>query len=637
MISVPQRHVVVGMAGHIDHGKTALVKALTGVDTDRLKEEKERGMTTDLGFAFLGDDVAIIDVPGHEKFVKTMVAGVTSIDVALLVIAADDGVMPQTREHLEILRLLQIPRGLVVLNKVDLVETEWLELVVADIRGLVAGSFLEGAPILPVSAVTGDGILALEEAIRGIVRTAPSRRDKGVFRMPVDRIFSIKGFGTVVAGTVLSGVVHVEDTLELLPQGVPVRVRGIQVHEESVRESSIGLRTAINVHGVEKEMIERGHVVSAPGCFTPTSKVDARLCYLASAPAPLAHRARVRVHLGTSEVIARVHLLDVEVLRPGEPGLVQFHFEQPVIADHGDRFVMRAYSPMTTIGGGEVLDPHPLKHKRFDGAIREQLRRLGDGDPAQVVLDFLQKQVLAPCATEETARATSMPREACRAHLASLEQRSDAVQITPEHWAASTTVSRIISLITDSLARFHRENPLRLGIAMAELQSRIKPSPERSLCEYGVRSAVERGTIRFCGGKLSLPEHAVYLSPEHEKTRQAIARAFLDTPLMPPSVAEVAHNAGKDGEKILGYLVETGELIRMEEGVVMHRRGVEEAQVKLVEFFRSNQVGTLSELRQHLGISRKYAVPLMVYLDAAGFTRRDGELRRLVTPPSLPK
>jgi selenocysteine-specific elongation factor len=637
MIASPPRHVVLGMAGHIDHGKTALVKALTGIDTDRLKEEKERGMTTDLGFAFLGKDAAIIDVPGHERFVKTMVAGVNSIDVALLVIAADDGVMPQTREHLEILRILQIPKGLVILNKTDLVEKDWAEMVTSDIRSLVAGTFLEGAPVMPVSAVTGDGIPALADAIRQIVHTVPTRRDKGVFRMPIDRVFSIKGFGTVIAGTVLSGTVRVEDTLELLPQGVPVRVRGIQVHDESVQESGIGLRTAINLHGAEKEAVERGHVVAAPGCFTPTFKVDARVCYLASAPAPLAHRARVRIHLGTSEVVARAHLIDAEVLRPGDGGLVQLHFEQPVVADHGDRFVMRAYSPVTTIGGGEVLDPHPLKHKRFDSAIRDQLLRLGQGDPTQVVLDFLLKQTLAPCSTEETAHATSMPYEVCRAHLATLEQRSEAVQIIPEHWSAAATVARITSLIVESLTRFHRENPLRLGIPLIELISRMKPSPERTLCEHAVHAAVRRNAIHSSGGKLSLSTHTVHLSPDQERVRQAIEHAYLETPLMPPGAAEIIRGAGKDGEKILGYLVEKGDLIRMEEGIIMHRKGVDIARRKLEEFFCSKAEGTLSEIRQHLGITRKYAVPLMVHFDGMGFTRRDGEVRRRADPALSPE
>ena len=496
MSTDPGSHIVLGMAGHIDHGKTAIVRALTGTDTDRLKEEKERGMTTDLGFAFLGDRITIIDVPGHEKFVRTMVAGVNTVNLALLVIAADDGVMPQTREHFEILRLLGIRHGLVALNKIDLVESEWLDLVRSDIRALVAGSFFEQAPIVPVSTVTGEGIETLHRTITTLSQEVPSRIDKGVFRLPIDRVFTIKGFGTVVAGTVLSGRIQVEDTVELLPQGIPVRIRGIQVHEKNVSASGVGQRTALNLQGVEKAGIERGHVLAASGFYHPTSMLDARLLYLGSAAKQLAHRTRVHVHVGTSETVARVMLLDRETIAPGTEGFVQLHFEQPVVADAGDRFVIRSYSPVLTIGGGCVLDAHPGKHKRFQPDVRERLERLVQGDPVQMVLEELARETTVLLTQAELAHRVSLPVERCTGYLEELERRKAVLRHGPDGWCAISTVAAVGNRIVEALSRFYREHPLRLGILAVELQSRIKPSLDRRLFDAACSLLSGRGKGR---------------------------------------------------------------------------------------------------------------------------------------------
>ncbi len=623
------RHVVMGMAGHIDHGKTAIVKRLTGIDTDRLKEEKERGMTTDLGFAFLGDSVAIIDVPGHERFVKTMVAGVTGVDFALLVVAADDGVMPQTREHLEILRLLKIPRGLIALNKVDIVAPEWLDLVSADIAQLVKGTFLGGAPLYRVSAVTGEGIDELHRAIlreAGLVR---QRTDKGVFRMPIDRVFSIKGFGTVVAGTIASGSIRVDDTVELLPIGRPLRVRGIQVHDQTVQESSIGLRTAVNLQGLEREVVERGDVLGTPGYYHPTSMVDAHLLYLATAPGPLQHRTRVRIHLGTTEVIARVLLLDQEELKPGKEGFVQLHFERPIVADDGDRYVLRSYSPLQTLGGGTVLDVRPGKHRRFQGDVLERLQQAVKGDPAEHVLQQLQRFAVAPVTAAELARTAAIPLETCLQYLHVLEERRCVLCLEGKTWFALSNKLTLRTHVLDALTRFHQENPLRVGVPAPELASRIKPAIDKRLLAIIVDELLKESRIVKHGEQLACEGHTVSLSADQKRLRDMILQKYLTNLLTPPDTGEIVAELGKGAEKLVTHITECGDLIHLEEGLLMHRNGITEAQKRLGEYLRIHGKGTTSELRQHLAMTRKYVVPLLEYLDRNGFTERHEDVRVL--------
>jgi len=626
------RHIVLGMAGHIDHGKTAIVKALTGVDTDRLKEEKERGMTTDLGFAFLGDDITIIDVPGHEKFIKTMVAGVNTVDFALLVIAADDGVMPQTREHLEILRLLEIGKGLVALNKIDLVEPDWLEMVKGDIRELLKGTFLDGAPIIPVNALSGQGISELKREISEIAQSVSERRDKGIFRLPIDRVFTIKGFGTVVAGTVLSGTIKVEEPVELLPQGQVLRVRGLQVHERSVPESRVGFRTAINLMGIEKEAIERGDTLAAPGFFKPTHMVDARFSYLSSASSNLENRSRIRVHLGTSEVIARIVLLDRELLRPGEEGLVQIHFEKPVVADAGDRFVVRTYSPLQTIGGGSILDPHPVKHKRFQEEVQQRLRQIAEGDPQQQVLEQLMKLDSSLVSVNELSRAASLPTDVCLQHLQSLEKENQAICYHQVYWYASANLVMLRNRVKEVLDRFHRDHPLRTGMPLSELHSRIKPAIDKRLFDALCDTLGREGVVSVVSDRASRADFRVQLSSDQIRLKENIERRFLAAPLMPPGVEDVLVGTGKEGEQILQLMIDGGELVRLEEGIVIHRNAIEQAKRSVTELFAKQRQATLSEIRQHLGITRKYAVPLLVYLDSVGFTERDGDVRLLKQP-----
>src|SRR5512145_72517 len=387
-------HVVVGTAGHIDHGKTSLVKALTGIDTDRLPEEKARGITIDLGFAFLeepdGLTIEIVDVPGHERFIKNMLAGIGGIDLAMLVVAADEGVMPQTREHFAICSLLHIPRGLVVLTKTDMVEPDWIELVRDDVATLVRGTFLDGCPIVPVSSKTGEGIPELRAALRTLAAQVPSRGTDQLPRLPVDRVFTIKGFGTVVTGTLMAGRFNVDDRVEIYPRGLAAKVRGLQTHNRSVPEARAGQRTAINLQGIERAAVERGDVVGLAGTLVASGLVDGTLELLSDAPRPLKPRDRVRFHAGTSEIMARVLLLDTGELSPGGRAFARFRLESPLVALPGDRYVIRSYSPMVTIGGGTLLDVAPPRFKRRTPALVAHLQLLERGTPDEIVEEHVR-------------------------------------------------------------------------------------------------------------------------------------------------------------------------------------------------------------------------------------------------------
>ena len=623
------RHIVLGMAGHIDHGKTEIVKALTGTDTDRLKEEKERGMTTDLGFAFLGDDITIIDVPGHEKFVRTMVAGVNTVDLGLLVIAADDGVMPQTIEHLEILNLLQVSAGLVAVSKIDLVEEDWLQLVIDDIKKLVRGTVLDAAPIVPVSPVSGQGIEDLKNSIFQSAKTVRQRRDKGVFRLPIDRVFTIKGFGTVVAGTVLSGRISVEDTVELLPEGKILRVRGLQVHDRPVKESGVGFRTAINLLGVMKESVKRGDVLAEPGFFRPTSMVDAHFSYLSSSKKELKNRTRVRVHAGTCEAIARLILLDNETLFPGDDGFVQIHFEKPVLTDHGDRYVIRSYSPIRTIGGGLILDVHPMKHKRLQPELIEKLTRLYQGDPSQVVLEQLEKSWFMPVAAEELAKSLGSAKDDVIQHLSHLEEDNAILRVGKKRWLSRNNYDILRHKIIHLLETYHRENPLRINMATAELRSRIKQPVDRNLFDEVVSDLHVSGALIASSDRVRLKDHVVRLTPELQDLRKKIESRFLDDPINPPAVKFLVEEWGDKAEGILGHMMENGDLIRLDGGVVLHKDAVKQAEMKVKSFLEKKGAATVSELKQELNTTRKFAVPLLIHLDNSGVTERDGDLRRL--------
>ncbi len=630
-----KRHVVVGTAGHIDHGKTSLVKALTGIDTDRLPEEKARGITIDLGFAFLeepgGLTIEIVDVPGHERFVRNMLAGVGGIDLAMLVIAADEGVMPQTREHLAICRLLQIKTGLVVLTKTDLAEADWLELVRDDVAGLVRGTFLEGAPILAVSAKTGAGLAELRAELARIARTVPPRRADQLPRLPIDRVFTVKGFGTVVTGTLVAGRLAADDRVEVYPRGLTAKVRGLQTHGAPVGESLAGQRTAVNLQGLERASVERGDVVGLAGTLVSSVLVDGTLELLADAPRPLKSRDRVRFHTGTSEIMARALLLDRAELEPGQRAFARFRLEAPLVAVPGDRFVIRSYSPIVTIGGGTLLDVDPPRFKRKAPALVAHLALLERGTPEEVVEEHVRHVGAGGARVATLAGRVPFGPDRLRALLAALEKAGRVVAVERDWYLHPESVARLRGLTLAALEQFHRANPLRPGMSREELRGRAGGPDERVFAHMlGILGA--EGAVRVERDKASLGAHTVRLSAGQQRVVDLVEREFLEAAAAPPSAEEALARAGVSGgedHELFQYLLEGKRLVRVKEALYFHASALDAIQDRVVAYLRERKEIGPGDIKDLLGISRKYAIPLLEHLDARRVTVRQGERRVL--------
>jgi selenocysteine-specific elongation factor len=628
------RHVVVGTAGHIDHGKSTLVQALTGIDPDRLKEEKERGITIDIGFAHLelgdGLTLGIVDVPGHERFVKNMLAGVGGIDLVMLVIAADEGVMPQTREHLAICQLLRVLRGVVVLTKADLAEPEWLELVQDDVRAALRGTFLADAAILPVSAKTGEGLPALRAALADLARQVPARGTDATFRLPIDRVFTIRGFGTVVTGTVTAGALAVDERVEVYPHGLQAKVRGIQTHGRPVARAVAGQRAAVNLQGVERAALERGNVLGAPGLLRATYMLDATCELLADAPAPLRPRQRVRVHLGTSEVMARVHLLDREQLEPGQAGYVQLRLEAPIVALPRDRYVMRSYSPMVTIGGGELLDIAPLKARRSPARVA-RLRTLETGEPAAVLEAHMARVGAAGSRTAELRARTPFGPETLRALLDDLVARGRAFLVDREWYVHAAAVERLRGEAEVALRTFHAREPLRAGMSKEELRTRLGSLDERVFLALLDRFA-RAGVLVVEKDKVRLPGHEVRLSPEQQAASDRLEAEFRAAGVAPPTLDEALAKLGLGGpaaQAVAQLLVDGRRLVRIREGLYFHAEPLQAAVDQVLALLRERREISPQDIKDLLGISRKYAIPLLEWLDNQRLTVRVGDRRVL--------
>jgi selenocysteine-specific elongation factor len=627
------RHVILGTAGHIDHGKTSLVRALTGVDTDRLPEEKARGMTIDLGFAHLDESATIIDVPGHEKFIKNMVAGVSTIDLVLFVIAADDGIMPQTREHLEICQLLQVRRGVVALTKKDLVEPDWLGLVREDIRQFLKGTFLQHAPIIPVSNVTDEGIAELRQAIAEIIAALPSRQDRGVFWLPVDRAFSMKGFGTVVTGSVLSGQVSVGEALEILPAQKQVRIRGLQRHGEDINSVQIGDRAAINLLGVTTEEIGRGDVLTAPDYFRPTRRANCRVQVLASASTPLKHRTRVRVHLGTAEVMARVIPIESNEIAPGQSGYAHFIFEKPVAARRLEPLVLRRYSPPRTIGGGVVLDAEAKPYRKRDTSLVSRLKTLEKEDPQELLLS----QFLAPhryfVTLDQLAAETGGRKDELQTRIQMLVQSQEVLTVGKRGFIHCQRLTSLWHQLENLLKDYHSQNPTRLGIRKAELSRLIQPFTDAALLNFFVEQYKTAGKIKEIDAHIALADHELLLTPAQQVLQQKVAETLFAEAYAPSNPSELASKLGvsqKEIEDILSVMLLQKVIARIEEGIFIHRRRLDEARKLAIDYLRQNREITVSQFKELLeNTSRKFAVPLLQYFDATGVTERRGDVRVL--------
>jgi len=629
------KHVVVGTAGHIDHGKTSLVKALTGIDTDRLPEEKARGITIDLGFAFLeepdGLTIEIVDVPGHERFIKNMLAGVGGIDLALLVIAADEGVMPQTREHFAICSLLHIQSGLVVLTKTDLVEPDWLELVREDVAGLARGTFLAGGPIVAVSAKTGEGIAELRAALRELAATVPSRGTDQLPRLPIDRVFTIKGFGTVITGTLMAGRLRVDERVEVFPAGVQAKIRGLQAHGRPVTESSAGQRTAVNLQGVERAAVERGNVLGLAGTLVPSVLVDGVLELLPDAPRPLKSRDRVRVHTGTSEIMARVLLLDRQELAPGQSAFARFRLEAPLVALPGDRFVIRSYSPMVTIGGGTLLDIAPPRFKLKAPAHLAHVRLLAEGTPDTVVEEHVRHAGGAGVRVGPLSGRVPFGPQRLRGLLDALQSGGRVVAIDRDWFVHPESLTRLRGLTVAALEQFHRAAPLRPGMSREELRGRAGAADERVFAHLLTTLEAE-GVVRADRDKVRLASHEVRLTAEQQKAADRLEQDFLSAAAAPPSPEEALARAGLSGDEeheLFQVLLEARKLVRVKDSLYFHAQALDVIQDKLVTMLRERKEIGPGDIKDLLGISRKYAIPLLEFFDSRRVTTRVGERRVL--------
>jgi selenocysteine-specific elongation factor len=630
------KQIILGTAGHIDHGKTALVKALTGIDTDRLKEEKERGITIELGFAHLklpsGLTIGIVDVPGHEKFIKNMVAGATGIDLVALIIAADEGVMPQTREHLEICSLLNIKQGLVVVTKRDLVDKDWLSLVRDDVSSFLRGTFLHDAPIVEVSSETGEGIEELVETLDELTREVPERDPGNFFRLPIDRVFTMRGFGTVVTGTTISGHIGVGSEVTIYPKGIRSKVRGIQVHHQDMPLVKAGMRTAINLQGVEKEAIVRGDVVADRDSLNPTYMVDTALEYLDSAPKTLKNRTRVRFHCGTSEIIATVILLDRDNLSPGNQCFAQFRLERPTVLLSRDRFVIRSYSPIRTIGGGYILNPFPLKKKRFSKDVLEELNTLDKGPEQAIVEQYIKGSGLKGLSKTELSFLTNLSKKHLDKIVTSLLSHNLILNVDTENERFMHAGSYIKAKeeIIAILADYHRRLPLKGGIAKEELRSKLASNMGEKLFNHIINDLIQDALIVREKDLIRAKDHQVKLLRDQEELRNRIDEVYFKGGLEPPYFKELGQDiTERGGRDLLEIMVKEGTLIKVKEDLYFHKKTIEELKERLVGFIKEKGEITTPELKKLTGVSRKYTIPLIEYFDKTQLTVRIGDKRVL--------
>lgn len=632
------KQIILGTAGHIDHGKTSLIKTITGINTDRLKEEKLRGITIELGFAHLelpsGQHLGIVDVPGHEKFIKNMVAGATGIDIVAMVIAADEGVMPQTREHMEICTLLGVKHGVVVLTKTDLVDEEWLELVIEDIRDFVRGTFLEKAPIVTVSSVTGDGIPEFIKTLDELSARLPSRPVSSLFRLPVDRVFTMKGFGTVITGTLVSGEVKVGDMIMLYPSGITSKVRGIQVHNQSVNNAEAGMRTAVNFQGLEKASVNRGDVLSNPSALKLSYMLDVCFNYLNSNKKPVKNRAQIRFHTGTSEVLGILILLDKDELLPGEAAVAQLRIDSPLALIKDDRFVIRSYSPIRTIGGGHILNPIPQKHKRFKSEIIKGLKGLMDQSPESIISYHVDESGYQGVVFSDLKIMTGLHEKQLQNIIQDLMSKRTVILTDREnriyiHKNSSDRLKKETSIYLDS---YHRGNPLKTGMPKEELRSKIPGLQGSKLFNLTLNQMIKDKEIVSQENTVRLTSHTVSLGVDQADIRERILDVYCKNGLTPPYFKELSKTINVESSRakdVLMFLMDEGLIVKVKEDLYFHAKAVEDLQQRLVDYLVSHKEMSTPQFKEMTGVSRKYLIPLIEYFDAQNVTIRIGDIRKL--------
>lgn len=633
------KHVIIGTAGHVDHGKTLLVKALTGIDTDRLVEEKKRGITIELGFAHLdfddGTQAGIVDVPGHEKFIKNMLAGAGGIDLAMLVVAADEGFMPQTVEHLGILSLLGIQDGLVVITKCDMADPEWVEMVKEDVRTHVEGTFLEGKPVFTVSAYTGQGIPELRQALKELVQKAAEKNMRTPFRLPIDRVFSVDGFGTVVTGTLIEGSVSNGDMAEILPGGVQARVRNLQVHDRDVETAYAGQRVAINLAGVKKADLGRGDVIARPGSVRTSLMLDARLQNLKNSQRTILSGSQVHLYHGSAVRLCKVVLLDRDALQPGESCYAQLRLTEEIAAKRGDRFVIRFYSPLETIGGGVVLDDLPRRHKRGDQAVLEALaiRESGSGDDQLVQLVAEHGHSLPTL--EKLAAPQNLDREELGRSLEELTSAGEVLQPLPGRYLAASVFDAIWDSCRGLLEQYHRQNPLHAGMKVAELRQKLLKNTDQAVADAILAALAREGKIKAVADRYALADFAVHLTKRQsairEKLLQTYRKAGLEVPGLDEVIASFPPAEQGDCRQVVESLVSGGGLVMLTPQLCLHSQVYAQVCDKTRDFMVEHQELTLAEFRDLLGTSRKYALAVLEYYDKNKILKKDGDVRRLGT------
>jgi len=629
--------VIMGTAGHIDHGKTTLIKALTGIECDRLVEEKKRGITIELGFAFMdleaGVRLGIIDVPGHERFVKNMVSGASGIDFVLLVVAADEGIMPQTREHLDVCTLLGVEIGLVALTKVDMVDSEWLELVLEDVSNYLQNTFLKDAPIIPVSAHTGDGIDQLLVHIRKMAREFKPHRRSDLFRLPMDRIFTMRGHGTVITGTTVSGRIAVGDEVMVYPQEITSRVRSLQVHGEQTRESQAGMRTAVNLHGLEVEDLERGFVLARPGTLFPSRVWDLELIYLKSAPRPLKHRTQVHFHHGAKEVLARIYLLDRDKLEPGDRCVCQVRFEDSMAGVYGDRCVIRSYSPLRTIAGARIINPLAGKIKRFSPQV-EILERLAGVRAEELIQVQLELAGSKGLSLAQLIILTDLESRELQKKLQVMGGKQEVFLVDKENriYVGGKAISDLERGMLEELQSLHRKFPMRQGISRGELAGKwAREIPEKLF--FFVLDRLVRGERIISEQEFyRLPEHRVSLAADQEQLKQKVVRTYQQAGIQPPTVKKLLEDLNlemKEAGPVLRLLQDEKVLVKINEDFYFSAGAVDQLKQKITSFLQENEEMGPVEFKELTGLSRKFAIPLMEFMDKEKLTIRVGDRRKL--------
>lgn len=632
------KRIILGTAGHIDHGKTSFVKALTGIDTDRLKEEKERGITIELGFAHLtlpdGTLVGIVDVPGHERFVKNMVAGASGIDLVALIVAADEGIMPQTREHLEICQLLGIRHGIVVITKTDLADEEWLELVREDIRDYVKDTFLADAPIVEVSSVTGKGLDNFTHELSEVVQALPEKETGHVFRLPVDRVFTVKGFGTVVTGTTISGRIKVGDEVTIYPSEMDCRVRSIQVHNESVKEVGPSTRTALSLQGVDKSEIERGHMIASKGALCSSYMLDVFFELLPSVSKALKNREKVRFHVGTSEILANIILMDRDELKPGSSCYAQIRLEEPVSVLRGDRYVIRSYSPIRTIGGGVILHPLAKKKKRKSaGDLIPKIELIHNGSPEDIVEVFTFLEGFEGVSKSKLACLSNMPDEGLNEIISDLKLKKKIVEYDDEQalYMHISFFDHVKDTVLEFISCYHKEYPFRPGIPKEELRSKAKLIKDIRLFNCLIDQLIKDDIIVSERDNIKLKGYSPNLTEEQERIKNEIEGIYKKSGLQPPSFKEIKEKYRNDwiADEMLEYLLSEGSLAKIKDDFYLHKDVLANLVKEVIDFLKRNKEMTVKHFKELTNTSRKYSIPLLEYLDKNQITVRVGDVRKL--------